>query len=245
MNTTYLAHHGVLGMKWGVRRYQNKDGSLTAAGRARRNKDNFKDISKSHSKTKDSSRPLYADAETKAVIKNKVMNSNILNTPAMKQQLKELGDLRDKWRKLEDSTEDFYDSKYAQDASDKAYKLTYNWFKKNKPGFIKDIESKHGKNVDWMMIHDFRKAFEGYEDVEWGKAEKEWAKTDIAKNRKKADKAWDDHYNKSKEIGKQVADELLGTYANTKISKFDNYTYGDLVSSEVFSILNEMGYKKM
>ena len=31
----YLSHYGILGMKWGVRRYQNKDGSLTAAGKKR------------------------------------------------------------------------------------------------------------------------------------------------------------------------------------------------------------------
>ena len=30
-----LAHHGILGQKWGVRRYQNEDGSLTAEGKKR------------------------------------------------------------------------------------------------------------------------------------------------------------------------------------------------------------------
>ena len=30
-----LYHHGVKGMKWGIRRYQNKDGSLTAEGEKR------------------------------------------------------------------------------------------------------------------------------------------------------------------------------------------------------------------
>lgn len=29
----YLMHHGTLGMKWGIRRYQNEDGSLTNAGK--------------------------------------------------------------------------------------------------------------------------------------------------------------------------------------------------------------------
>lgn len=31
----FIAHHGILGMKWGIRRYQNADGSLTSAGKRR------------------------------------------------------------------------------------------------------------------------------------------------------------------------------------------------------------------
>ena len=35
----YLEHHGIKGQKWGIRRFQNKDGSLTAAGEKRYNVD--------------------------------------------------------------------------------------------------------------------------------------------------------------------------------------------------------------
>ncbi len=31
--STELCHHGILGQKWGVRRFQNKDGTLTAEGK--------------------------------------------------------------------------------------------------------------------------------------------------------------------------------------------------------------------
>ena len=35
MSSAYLIHWGIKGMKWGVRRYQNTDGSLTPAGKKR------------------------------------------------------------------------------------------------------------------------------------------------------------------------------------------------------------------
>lgn len=34
-NAMYLVHHGIQGQKWGVRRFQNEDGSLTPEGRER------------------------------------------------------------------------------------------------------------------------------------------------------------------------------------------------------------------
>ena len=37
-----LQHHGIKGQKWGVRRFQNEDGSLTAKGRKRYGEDRYK-----------------------------------------------------------------------------------------------------------------------------------------------------------------------------------------------------------
>lgn len=41
-----LYHHGIKGQKWGVRRFQNPDGTLTARGRARYSKGDIKYINK-------------------------------------------------------------------------------------------------------------------------------------------------------------------------------------------------------
>lgn len=50
MGSDYIAHHGILGMKWGVRRYRNADGTLTEAGKKRRSKQIIRELNRTDNK---------------------------------------------------------------------------------------------------------------------------------------------------------------------------------------------------
>ena len=61
-----LYHHGIKGQKWGVRRFQNKDGSLTPAGKKRISKQ-YKKIAVATTKDiADNAANLWVDAYNKS-----------------------------------------------------------------------------------------------------------------------------------------------------------------------------------
>lgn len=50
----YLEHHGIRGQKWGIRRFQNKDGTLTAAGKKRKTEEDDVQTKKKQTEGNDS-----------------------------------------------------------------------------------------------------------------------------------------------------------------------------------------------
>ena len=52
MENNELYHYGVLGMRWGVRRYQNEDGSYTNAGKRRKREPPHEDYTRAHDRKK-------------------------------------------------------------------------------------------------------------------------------------------------------------------------------------------------
>ena len=87
-----LYHHGVKGQRWGIRRYQNKDGTLTPAGRKRADKLRNQylkltgkkqlrgDKSKQSSQTSEKSKSIseMSDAELQQVINRKRLEQQYL-----------------------------------------------------------------------------------------------------------------------------------------------------------------------
>lgn len=123
-----LYHFGVKGMKWGVRRYQNEDGSLTSLGKKRDKMLSDRKTAKKHSTTSNMvkaeySRREFEDAKTRLKLENQKKKS----------------------KRQQDLEKKYIDQGFAKDEAEiKAYNNDkfYSAMKKAGYGAIRDVNDK-------------------------------------------------------------------------------------------------------
>ena len=205
-----LCHWGIKGMKWGVRRYQNKDGSLTPAGKKRLAKDLKSDYDANRKRF--SGQPFRTSEEYKKKLSDAV-DKHI--TDADKKRIKVA---KDKWESAEDD---------ARDAEDTLDRLAEDYGKK-----LYDDELK--KNPDSYDTPHAKEHLYDYAVYEYGYEKARKSRPDLSK---KIDSAMDAFKAYTNEC-KTVSDTILGEYGNTKLTECTYYsltirdTVGDIVQSK-------------
>ena len=81
-----LEHHGILGQKWGIRRFQNEDGSLTEAGKRRYNREVAKEQRVARSIEKSERRMRIKEAKANAKAAESEAKARILEAKARSKQ---------------------------------------------------------------------------------------------------------------------------------------------------------------
>lgn len=142
--TNYLVHHGIKGQRWGIRRFQNADGSLTSAGRSKYGVGPKRDKKKARAEKKAAKKRAKAALEkAKQIQKEKAAHDRKMKTSAgaaseaVNSSLEELREQTAKYKAAADymdqrSRVDAYIDKYSPKEKSKSEKLVERFQKAQK-----------------------------------------------------------------------------------------------------------------
>ena len=159
MENNYLTHHGIKGQKWGVRRYQTRDGKLTAAGKKRYDKD-VETLKKEKADLDNKLKTINAEKKAQAKVeklakeveeKRKAVSENSTKPKIEKKTDKSKTDEKPKQKSVKEMSDDEIREQIARMRLEDEYR-TYmsklNPAKKNKgKEFVLDVLEKSGKNI--------------------------------------------------------------------------------------------------
>ena len=214
-----LYHHGVKGQKWGVRRYQNADGSLTAAGRKRL----AKNVKKNVTYTKD------------AVWNSKRQRWDVINDSPSHEQAKvgKLPEVQKAFKDLENARNEYYESfKVAGDFN-------------NDRELVRKYQEKAARlEAERLGIRDEQ----GIKDVIWGYQNEDFDQGDqnsfslYLKDKgidaSKYIDTVDSATQKYKAACRACTNQLLGEYGDETIYSFTNKTTGYETKTTVSDVVN-------
>ena len=158
VSSNELYHWGIKGMKWGIRRFQNKDGSLTALGKKRSTQSQEyhskqKELDTRHSSEK-SRRSGLTEAQTIDELKK-------LTEPTRNRKIREDSESMQKWRELDQEIKDYSGDWYLSKGVSQGFKNTVDQHKQNlqltvrpKQDEARQLRRKYNDLVDEIAVNN-------------------------------------------------------------------------------------------
>lgn len=222
-----LYHHGIIGQKWGVRRFQNSDGTLTEAGKARYSSD------KEQKKLSDK---LTKNIGSYGSYK-RMTNSNLI---AMKPQVKHaINSLKDKAKETTElikefsyKENEFYNDKktyrkYLKKVVDQDYEEFGKRYGETKESMLKDFE-------EYPELFGKERALELYMESTEPKA-KELVRIKEAETKS---------YNDVIDSAKNYADEFLGAYGDKTVKDSTVMGLSSTARERLSKIISDEAYNQ-